>query len=311
MRRHVSRALAPWAIALTAACLEPQVADDDPARTLEIVWTHPEAGGNFAATGDTIDICFSHPLAPGSVASRSASLHSGDVAFSIETQLQLFPWRRLLAEPSADPSGGDPQLLNCPGSVISIVPRSPLVAGARHRLLLDDQLRGWSGERPSVTGPGWTLEAIEPDADDDEDAPPEYDALFTLAFEVVPALAPADDRPRGPRRLADLFAPGQVFAPDQNNCGCHRDPQHLAFSRLNLSTPVTAAAGLDSGLAGSGWPMISPGRPEASYLVHKLIRDPKGHALRTVVGDAMPPDSELDPLQRASIAGWIQDGAHR
>ena len=57
--------------------------------------------------------------------------------------------------------------------------------------------------------------------------------------------------------------------------------------------------------------MVSPRLPSESFLVHKLLRDHDGEALRGVLGDAMPPDEEIPYTDYVAIARWIEAGAQR
>jgi hypothetical protein len=67
-----------------------------------------------------------------------------------------------------------------------------------------------------------------------------------------------------------------------------------AADYARLVGPVSAVAGL---------PLVVPGAPDDSYLVHKLSADPD------IEGDAMPPGSGLDADGLSLVRAWIEDGA--
>jgi hypothetical protein len=110
--------------------------------------------------------------------------------------------------------------------------------------------------------------------------------------------------------LAELFAPGQVFDPDNPACSCHREPG-LAQERVDLSTPQAAFADLvlAADTRSTGFRMVSPERPSESYLIQTLLRDPDGTALYGVLGEPMPPDEPLPHADMTALALWIEGGA--
>ncbi|MFY0538296.1 hypothetical protein [Nannocystis pusilla] len=165
----------------------------------------------------------------------------------------------------------------CPGSVVSLRAKEPLVPGVLHRVRLAPSAVGWAGEQLDVTTPGgrrrrrplYILQFYVREPDDDDKTDP-------------PAPAPT---------LTDLFAPGQVFSSNNPACSCHRDPDDLAYERLDLSSPQDAFAGLvlPTRRQSTGFPMVVPRRPSESFLVQVLLRDDDGQALHGVRGDPMPP----------------------
>ncbi|TPV92676.1 MAG: hypothetical protein B7733_24415 [Myxococcales bacterium FL481] len=114
----------------------------------------------------------------------------------------------------------------------------------------------------------------------------------------------------GPLRLHTLFAPGDVFEPQAGSCSCHAGQDPLATARLNLATPARAWASLTrSPPATTGFPLVAPRRPSSSHLLHVLLRQADGRALRGVLGHPMPPDEPLRYPEIVTIARWIAHGA--
>lgn len=283
-----------------AACT--RVSDSQPfplvSERLTIVRTVPEPDA-VIAPGAQIDFCFSGYVDPRALDDFDVSVSSGIPVFDSRQELQLFAWR-----PPGAPVG-DALAAWCPGSVLSVRPRAPLRPGVRYRVRLQPSAVGWGGEQLDVTTPGWVQ---------DEEGP-----AFLLEFTVDPAapLPPGDasgEPTAPPPTLGDLFAPGQVFAPDNLACGCHRagdDP--LAQARLDLSSPELAFAGLvlPTRLMSTGFPMVAPRRPAESYLVQVLLRDADGDALHGVLGEPMPPDEPLAYADMVALVRWIEGGAQR
>lgn len=277
---------------------------------LTIVRTIPEPDAVIAPDVQ-IDFCFSGHVDPRALDDFDVSVSSGRLEFDTRLDLQLFAWR----PPEA--AVGTAEAAWCPGSVLSVRPRALLRPGVRYRVRIQPAAVGWAGEQLDVTTPGWVQ---------DEDGP-----AFLVEFTVDPeAPLPMDGdtdtggdtagdtdtggEPPAPT-LGDLFAPGQVFAPDNPACSCHRnsavDP--LAQARLDLSSPDAAFAGLvlSSRLMSTGFPMVAPRRPAESYLVQVLLRDDDGHALLGVLGEPMPPDEPLAYADMVALVRWIEAGAQR
>lgn len=267
---------------------------------LTIVRTIPEPDAVIAPDAQ-IDFCFSGYVDPRALDDFDVSVSSGLPVFDTQQDLQLFAWR----PPGA--AVGDVDAAWCPGSVLSVRPRAPLRPGVRHRVRLQPSAVGWGGEQLDVTTPGWVQ---------DEEGP-----AFLVEFTVDPdAELPTDepggepDAPPAPT-LTDLFASGQVFAPDNPACGCHRagEDDALARARLDLSSPELAFAGLvlPTRLMSTGFPMVAPRRPAESYLVQVLLRDAEGDALHGVLGEPMPPDEPLAYADMVALVRWIEGGAQR
>jgi len=283
-------------IALTAvlACTR---ASDTPrfepiSERLEILETIPGPMATDVPPGAQIDFCFSGTLDPRALDDLDASLRSGLVIFDTQLDLQLFAWR-----PPGE-SSGTADAPWCPGSVVSLRAKEPLVPGVLHRVRLAPSAVGWAGERLDVTTPGWVA----------DDAGP----LFILQFYVrEPDDDGKTDPPEPAPTLTDLFAPGQVFSANNPACSCHRDPDDLAYERLDLSSPQDAFAGLvlPTHPQSTGFPMVAPRRPSESFLVQVLLRDDDGQALHGVRGDPMPPDAPLPYPEMLAIVRWIEGGA--
>ncbi len=259
---------------------------------LTIARTVPEQDAVIPADAQ-IDFCFSGTIDPRALGDLDAQLHSGDNNFDAQTELQLFSWR----PPGA--ASGSSLSAWCPGSVVSLRPRSRLRPGVLYRVSLKPSAVGWAGEQLDVTTPGWVETASG--------------VAFFLEFTVDPAAPPDEEIAPAipPLRLFQLFAPGQVFALDNPACDCHREPDSLAIDRLNLSTPTTAFADLvlPTQLQSTDFPMVSPRRPAESYLIHTLLRDDEDEALRGVLGEPMPPDAPLAHAHMIALVRWIEDGA--
>lgn len=113
--------------------------------------------------------------------------------------------------------------------------------------------------------------------------------------------------------LRDLFGPGRVFDPQREICGCHRDPLDRAHQLLDLTTVDTAFGDLvaPTRLRDTGFPMVTPRHPSESFLLHKVLREPRGEALAGVRGEAMPPGGPLPYPDLVDLARWIEAGAPR
>jgi len=267
---------------------------------LTIARTIPEQGAVIARDAQ-LDFCFSDRVDPRALDDFDATLSSGLVSFDAQLELQLFAWR----PPGV--SVGDSDEAWCPGSVLSVRPKSLLRPGVLYHLRLQPSAVGWAGEQLDVSGPGWVH-------NDDGSA-------FLLEFTVDPEALDGDtdtdtdtdtDGPEPtPPTLRDLFAAGQVFATDNPACRCHRDGDDLARARLDLRDPDRAFADLvlATELQATGFPMVAPRRPAESYLVQTLLRDPDGTALYGVLGDPMPPDEPLAHPHMVALVRWIEGGA--
>ncbi|MDC0721923.1 hypothetical protein [Nannocystis bainbridge] len=259
---------------------------------LEILETIPGPMADDVPPGAQIDFCFSGTLDPRALDDLDASLRSGLVTFDTQLDLQLFAWR-----PPGE-SSGTADAPWCPGSVVSLRAKEPLVPGVLHRVRLAPSAVGWAGEQLDVTTPGWVA---------DDGGP-----LFILQFYVrEPEDDGKTDPPEPAPTLTQLFAPGQVFAANNPACSCHRDPDALAYERLDLSSPQAAFAGLvlPTRRQSTGFPMVVPRRPSESFLVQVLLRDDDGQALHGVRGDPMPPDAPLPYQEMLAIVRWIEGGA--
>jgi hypothetical protein len=299
-------------ITLTACT---RVSDTQPypvvSERLTIVRTIPEPDAVIAPDAQ-IDFCFSGYVDPRALDDFDVSVSSGVPEFDTRLELQLFAWR----PPGA--ATGDADSAWCPGSVLSVRPRVPLRPGLPHRVRMQPSAVGWAGEQLDVTTPGWVQDEAGP--------------AFLVEFTVDPTAqlgdtdtdtdtdtggdtdTDGDTEPPGPT-IGDLFAPGQVFAPDNPACSCHRADEEdaLARARLDLSDPDAAFAGLvlPNRLMSTGFLMVAPRRPAESYLVQVLLRDAGGHALLGVLGEPMPPDEPLAYADMVALVRWIEGGAQR
>lgn len=269
--------------------------------TLEILVSGPRSGELGVDPQVRIDLCLSGRVDPRSLDEVDATISSGNSVVDSELSLQLVPW---LAPSEARPPDDD-RAPWCGGSVLSIAPKAPLLAGARYRLRLRPSAVGWSGESLSTEGPLWVTAA----GDDD----PRYVLEFVVDPEPEVPL-PGDPEPEEPApaiTLLDLFAEGGPLDPSRETCSCHRDPDHLALERLDLRDPNAAYADLlgSARPRDTGFAMVAPRDPSQSFLLHKLLRDADGGALHGVLGDPMPPDEPLAYADLLAIVAWIADGA--
>ncbi len=272
----------------------PRFAGEPPA--LEIVETVPAPGADDAAPTTRIDLCLSAEIDPRALDDFDATLHSANLLFDTQQELQLVSWRA-----PASPT----ELASerwCPGSVLSLTPAGPLQPGLTYRVQLRPALLGWAGESLDTDDERWSLT-------------PEGELRWFYEFRVAgsPADPLPDDAPElgpGPS-LTALFEPGEIFDPARAACGCHQTPGELAQARLDLSDPQTAWSELvlRPGLEPTGFPLISPRRPAESYLLHKLTRTAEGEALIGIHGEAMPPDEPLAHADLVRVTHWIHDGA--
>lgn len=262
--------------------------------TLEILASAPAAGASEVDPAARIDVCLSSFADPRVFDDFSATLHSSNLTFDAQIELQLLGWR---APGRRDALADAPW---CPGSVVSLTPRSPLQPGLTYRMRLQPVARGWAGETLDTSTAGWGLDA--------QGVP-----IWTLEFRVagqagdeppesIPTLPP------GPT-LTELFDEGGPFDPARDLCSCHRDVDDIAAERLDLSSPDTAWADLvlAESIGSTGFPLVAPAQPQSSALVQELLRD-EGEPLWQAQ-HPMPPDSALDFTDLVLLSHWIADGA--
>lgn len=263
---------------------------------LEILTSGPRPGEIDVDPGVRVDLCMSGRVDPRSIDDVDATVSSGASIVDSELSVQLVPWR----EPSKDEPPKDVRAPWCSGSVLSVAPKSPLLAGATYRVRLRPSAVGWAGEPLATDGPQWVQ---TPDDD------PRYVLEFTV--DPDPWVDPRPDEPEPAVTLHDLFAAGGPLDPARDTCRCHRDPDDLALARLDLRTPTAAYADLlgSARARDTGFAMVAPRRPSESFLVHKLLRDADGGALYGVLADPMPPDEPLAYADLLAIMQWIADGA--
>jgi hypothetical protein len=266
-------------------------------QTLEILASGPRPGEMGVDPEVRIDLCLSGRVDPRSLDEEDARVSSGGAVIDSELSLQLVPW----LAPGEDRPPDDTQAPWCGGSVLSIAPRAGLFAGALHRLQLEPHAVGWAGEPLSTDGEGW----VRSEGDDE----PHYVLEFTV--DPAPRPEPLPEEPTRTTTLRDLFAEGGPLDPARDTCRCHRDPDALALTRLDLRDPASAYAGLvgSSRPRDTGFAMVAPRSPSESFLVHKLLRDDDGGALYGVLGEPMPPDEPLAYADLLAIVQWIVDGA--
>ena len=278
-------------------CAEPRELDRyavelEPLRIVEVV---PNDG---AEAQTRIDLCFSAELDPRVLDDFDATLHSADLTFDTQLEVQLVAWRA-----PASRSGLASERW-CPGSVLSLTPAGLLQPGIRYRVQLRPALLGWAGEALDTQQDGWG-----PD--------PNQEGQLRWFHEFVVAGSPGDpppdvaeELPPGPT-LTELFEPGEVFDPERAACGCHQTPGELAIARLDLSDPETAWAELvlRAGPAATDFPMVTPRQPAESYLIHKLLRTADGQRLHALHGVEMPPDAPLPHADLVRLHHWIATGA--
>lgn len=263
--------------------------------TVEISSTIPAEGEPLDPLG-RIDVCLSAEADPRVVDEVAMTLHSGELTFDSQIEVQLFAWR----QPGSRTGLADERW--CPGSVLSLTPASALQPGLIYRVVLRPAVVGWAGESLDTTQSGWEL---------DEQGEPRWTIELSVAGD--PGDLPPTDVPTlepGPT-LSELFEPGEIFDPERAACGCHQREGELAFERLDLSSPERAYAGLvlRGRVEPTGFPMITPRRPGDSYLLQKLLRTSEGEPLHAIHGEPMPPEGSLPHADLAKLAHWIADGA--
>jgi hypothetical protein len=253
--------------------------------------------GDGADPQSRIDVCFSAELDPRVLDDFDATLHSSDLTFDTQQEVQLAAWRA---------PGSRAALASerwCPGSVLSLTPAGLLQPGIRYRIQLRPALLGWAGEALDTTQAGWG---------------PDLDGELRWFYEFTVAGSPGDPGPEqaetlppGPT-LTELFQPGEVFDPERGTCGCHQRADELALARLDLRDPEIAWSQLvlRAGPAATDFPMVTPRRPAESYLIHKLLRTSDGERLHALQGVPMPPDAPLPHADLVRLHHWIDSGAH-
>ncbi|MBV1862776.1 MAG: hypothetical protein KUG77_30420 [Nannocystaceae bacterium] len=268
------------------------------AQTVEITATMPPAGGSVFPDM-SVRLCWSDLIDPQSLTDVDALVGSGDLLTDARLGFELRPWTSPEGEQLVDGTTRS----WCEGSVVTVTPKEPLIAGVRYRMRLADAAVGWEGEQPNLQTPWW----MSTEGGDNSN--------FFLEFDVVPSNKPPQlpEEPTPAVTLTSLFEAGAVFDPQRAMCSCHRDSEDDANLRLDLSSPEAAYEDLlfDSRLRDTGYPMITPRRPSESFLLHKVLRD-EGDALRGVFGTAMPPGDDALPYgDYVMLARWIEDGAQR
>ncbi len=289
------RLLLPGICASLLGCAELGEPRFEPAaETLEIVETIPAQGATDVDPLARIDVCLSEAADPRTLDDFAMTLHSGNLVFDAQIELQLFGWR------APGSRNGLAAQAWCPGSVISLTPASPLEPGLVYRVRLHPSARGWAGEPLDTSQAGWLADAGgEP--------------IWSIEFRV--AGDPGDDSPEeippepGPS-LVKLFAEGGPFDPQRDLCSCHRLPDQLGFARLDLSSAALAwpELVLETQPGSTGFMRVTPGDPSQSSLIHVLMRDQAGEPLHEV-REAMPPDQPLAFADLVALARWIDDGA--
>lgn len=285
-------------VAVALACGEP---GDHPrfepvVGELRIVETIPAAGAQDVDPLVRVDVCLSAEVDPRALESFDATLHSANLTFDTQQQVQLFSWR----QPGSRSGLADERW--CPGSVLSLTPGSPLQPGLTYRVRVRPALVGWAGEVLDTQQEGWATDA-------------EGELRWFVEFRVAGSAgdsAPEEIPELGPGpTLSELFAPGEIFDPARAACGCHQGADELASVRLDLSDPETAWTELvlRTGLENTDFPMVTPRRPAESYLLHKLLRTDAGEPLHALHGQPMPPDDPLPHADLVRVAHWIESGA--
>jgi hypothetical protein len=263
---------------------------------LEILATWPEAGAREVPTTARVAICLSAAIDPRAVDDFDILLLSGDALFDSQVELELFAWTDAAGDPPVPGAAAW-----CPGSVLALRPVTPLLAGVTHRVRVTSRPVGWEGQPLVDTTDGWTQATAEE---------PEFILEFRTASATSPAPAPAPAP-----TLHDLFAAGAVFDPVRDNCGCHNPASDradaTASALLDLGSAAAAFADLvsDGRATETGFPLVAPGLPSESYLIHKLVRLGETEGLPGLRGGPMPPNAELVWADRASLAAWILGGA--
>ena len=282
------------AVLLGLGCGEPRApVAGFSSRAIAIVDTVPARGSDDVQPGQSLDLCLDGILRPDALEGFEVLLTSGGVALDTDVEVALRPYRAAGSRVALADSRW------CDGSVVMVRPTEPMRAGATYRLRLRLGDYGWNAEPLDISTEGWDLE----------------DGarwVFSLPFTVDPSAIPPDtlERP-APIGLDVLFETGQIFDPARGMCGCHQDASTTANRRLDLRSPAAAYADLldDSAPQSTGFPLVSPGYPGASYLIQKLTANDEGDALHGVLGERMPRNGTLPHVDAATLAMWIATGA--
>jgi len=301
-------ACSPWLAVVVGLASCTQVSDRErfeaETNQIRILQTVPTAGAQDADPDQTVEVCLSGLVDPRSLTPSDTAMASGLAVYDTELVLQLVAWSGPGGTP-VDPEATGPW---CEGSVLSVTPESRLTPGAQYRLRLRNSPTGWAGEPLDAERPGWVV----PEEGDEP--------RFFLEFTVDPNAEPVDEghgvRPGSDDddddtpTLEDLFASGGPFDPERAQCSCHRDPEHLAWRRLDLTDATAAYEGLvgAAGARDGGFAMVAPRDPSQSFLLHKLLRA-DGEPLHGIVGEAMPPEGPLPYQDLVAVARWIDGGA--
>ncbi len=117
----------------------------------------------------------------------------------------------------------------------------------------------------------------------------------------------------------NLMAPAVTFAADVlpvlvhscTSASCHGGASPQGELELGSAATYTNLVGPVAGEL-STMPLVMPGHPDESYLMHKLDADQCTLASQCVSGDckqAMPLNNPLDAAARDTIRRWIAQGA--
>ncbi|MEE9384636.1 MAG: hypothetical protein V3V08_14625 [Nannocystaceae bacterium] len=309
------------AVAGASACTESRPRRRFPLveKQIQVHSTAPRRGEIDVEVDVRIDICFSDLINPLAVDDFHVSVSSGQHTYDTQIAIQLFAWRA----PGSDEPYTDADAPWCPGSVLSVGTNASLRPGLMYRARLRAFPLGWQGEGMDTTTPGWTstedgdkrffLEFTIADATEGGTATGSTPSAGDMAESSATGdMTDTSATGRPPLTLIDLFASGSAFDPDTGYCSCHVSGDPLARLRLDLSSPERAWRDLvlQTNPAATGFPMVSPRRASSSYLIHSLLRQEDGRAIRGVVGDPMPPNRPLPYRHMVDIARWIESGAH-
>ena len=121
----------------------------------------------------------------------------------------------------------------------------------------------------------------------------------------VPAPEVGSPRPAGELPAGTWTAiEAEIIVPRCATAACHEGDPPAFFPRLDAGV---AREGLLEASQQAPLPMVEPGDPDASYLLHKLRGEAAGVG---GVGTPMPiGDVLLDEAEIQAIEGWIRNGA--
>jgi hypothetical protein len=123
-----------------------------------------------------------------------------------------------------------------------------------------------------------------------------------LSVEVAHGLAP----PSGGVASSFSAIVSEILVPRCATAACHSGPPPAPPPQLDATAAYEALVNAPSA---SSVPMVTPGAPEASYLVYKLRGDAAAVGGSVLTPMPPPPDSLLDPADIAAIEAWIANGA--